>query len=261
MTGKDSSGIRGAIEILSEAETVLVLTGAGMSAESGVPTFRGLGGLWKRFRPEELATPEAFARDPRLCWEWYGWRRDLVARCRPNPGHLALAVWILGRDGVTLVTQNVDGLHEEAAQTASAGGDSSRAMPIRLHGSIFRARCTNCRYAAEHRIAIDATSLDQLPHCPACRALLRPDVVWFGEMLPELELTLASRAAEQAQACLVIGTQGTVQPAAGLATRTRQRPGARLIVVDPGETAFDSIADVRIRAGAAEAIPKIVASR
>lgn len=254
-----------AAALLAAAERVLVLTGAGISAESGVPTFRGPDGLWQGVKPEELATAEAFVRDARRCWEWYGWRREKVAACRPNPAHRALAEWMLRREGITLVTQNVDGLHERAAaEVAEAGArpeDASRALPIRLHGSIFGVRCTRCSHRSESRRPIDATSTDTLPRCPDCESLLRPDVVWFGEMLPESALGAASEAAGSADACLVIGTQGAVYPAAGLAFQAQREGGALLIVVDPADTAFDSSADVRIRAPAARVVPDLVGPR
>ncbi len=245
--------------LLAEAPRVLVLTGAGISAESGVPTFRGPGGLWKDFRPEDLATPEAFGRDPRLVWEWYGWRRGLVADCEPNAGHLALARWMLARPGVVLVTQNVDALHERAARAAGGerGVDPAAAFPVRLHGSIARVRCTRCPHAAEDGQPVDATSRETLPACPACGALLRPDVVWFGEALPAQAMDRAAAAAQAADACLVVGTAGAVQPAAGYAMTVarRRRP---LVVVDPGPTAFDAMAEVKLTGSAGATLPPLL---
>jgi NAD-dependent deacetylase len=233
-----------------------VLTGAGISTESGVPTFRGTGGLWQNYRPEDLATPEAFARDPRLVWEWYGWRRSIVARCDPNEGHLALARWMLHRDGTTLVTQNVDALHERAAQRVG-GSEAHRALPVRLHGSISRVRCTGCDYSADDSSDIDAASLATLPRCSRCQALLRPDVVWFGESLPAAAIEEATRAASSAEACLVVGTAGAVYPAAGFAHLVAQGGGA-LIVVDPGATAFDAVATVKLAGKAGEVLPGVL---
>ncbi|HXE56571.1 MAG TPA: NAD-dependent deacylase [Gemmatimonadales bacterium] len=256
---REDPTIAAARALLDRAPRVLVFTGAGISADSGLPTFRGADGLWRRFRPEELATPDAFRRDPRLVWEWYAWRRERIAACRPNAAHLAVARWMMRRDGVTLVTQNVDGLHEEAArETASeTGGDPARAAPIGLHGSIFRLRCTRCPERRDHRGPIDTADERTLPHCGTCGALLRPDVVWFGEPLPEAELSRATRAASGADACLVIGTRGAVHPAAGLVLLARRR-GARIAVVDPGETAFDAVADVRLHLRAAQGVPLIL---
>ena len=285
--------------LLARAAGVVVFTGAGVSAESGVPTFRGPGGLWKAFRPEQLATPEAFARDPRLVWEWYGWRRDALAACRPNLAHVAIGRFLLTRAGVTLVTQNVDDLHERGALEAATGlaregrlpaagaaGDAAsrpapergggaaplrddelpraalaaaaaRAAPIRLHGSIFHARCTRCGARTEHRAAVDASSLATLPRCGACGGLLRPDVVWFGEVLPEGALETAFAAAAAAEVCLVVGTAGAVHPAAALVDETRGG-GGRVVVVDPGETAYDDVADVRLWGAAGEVLPGLL---
>ncbi len=245
--------------LLSLAEKVLVLTGAGISAESGVPTFRGPDGFWQHYRPEDLATPEAFARNPRLVWEWYAWRRDQLATCRPNSGHLALARWILGRHGVTLVTQNVDNLHEAAARAAAPPGtDPALAYPVRLHGSIAHLQCTACEWREERLDPIDTTSEATLPRCPACRALARPGVVWFGEMLPAEALIEAGAAARQADVCLVVGTAGVVYPAAGLAFDAK-RHGATLIVVDPGETGFDEAADLKLEGKAGVVLPELLA--
>lgn len=242
---------------LARALRVVVLTGAGVSAESGIPTFRGAGGLWKQFRPEELATPIAFGRDPRLVWEWYGWRREAVSACRPNPAHLALARWALSRPGVTLVSQNVDDLHERAAKEVAPDGEAARrAAPIRLHGSLFHDRCTRCTYRGEGR-AVDATRLETLPHCRECGGLLRPDVVWFGEMLPVRAVEAAFGAAAEAEACLVIGTMGAVYPAAGVA-HAAKATGASVIVVDPGLTELDGIADIRLTGTAGDVVPQIL---
>src|SRR6185503_12290404 len=148
-------------------------------AESGVPTFRGPGGLWRSRRPEELATPEAFARDPRLVWEWYAWRRGVVASLVPNAAHLALAGLALGHRDARLVTQNVDGLHHRAAREAATGRDPTPAYPLEVHGAIHRDRCSRCGRRSE-ACAVDATSERTLPRCEDCGGLLRPDVIWFG---------------------------------------------------------------------------------
>lgn len=239
--------------LLDEAPQVLVLTGAGVSAESGVPTFRGEDGLWKNFRPEELATPQAFARDPDLVWEWYAWRRARLAGCEPNAAHLALARWMASRPGVTLVTQNVDGLHEAAARavTDELGGARELPAPIKLHGSIVHDRCTGCDH---HAPASEWNGT--IPTCPGCGAALRPDVVWFGETLPADQFAMASRAASRAGACLVVGTSGVVYPAAGLAHEARSA-GATLMVVDPGPTALDPNADVLLRGPAGAVLPRL----
>lgn len=175
---------------------VVVFTGAGMSADSGVPTFRGPGGLWRNFRPEDLATPEAFQRDPKLVWEWYEWRRGLIRDARPNAAHEAVA----RLPDAVVVTQNVDNLHARAG---------SRDV-VELHGNIFRVRCTR-----EHKAHMRMEPFAEIPpHC-ACGALLRPDVVWFGESLPPHAVARAVAAMHASDLLLVIGTSGVVYPAAG----------------------------------------------
>ena len=245
-------------EALARALRAVVFTGAGVSAESGVPTFRGAGGLWKTFKPEELATPIAFGRDPRLVWEWYAWRREMVARCRPNAAHVALARWMLARAGVTLISQNVDDLHERAAHEVAGDAEAARrAEPVRLHGSLFHDQCTRCTWRGPARGAVSASSVAALPHCPECGGLLRPDVVWFGEMLPVREVERAFAAAAEAEACLVVGTKGAVYPAAGV-VHTAKAAGARVVVVDPGPTEYDQVADVRLFGPAGEILPQIL---
>jgi diguanylate cyclase (GGDEF)-like protein/PAS domain S-box-containing protein len=210
--------------LLGGAERLLVFTGAGVSAESGVPTFRGAGGVWNSLRAEELATPQAFARDPRLVWEWYGWRRELVATCLPNPAHHAVARVAAARPDTTVVTQNVDGLHQRAAAEAAGG-----APVVALHGTLFGERCARwpaCATRGALAADVDATREATLPRCPACGALLRPDVVWFGEPLDAADLEAAFAAAGRADACLVVGTSAVVQPAASVAAAARPRRGA-----------------------------------
>ena len=191
---------------LRAAEHVVALTGAGVSAESGLPTFRDpLTGLWSRYRPEDLATPEAFARDPELVWSWYGHRRDAARAARPNPAHVAIARLVSRVPGLTLITQNVDDLHRRAG---------SRAM-IELHGSLFRSRCVRegrCTKTGWTRISPQR----RLPRCPDCDALLRPGVVWFGEALPEVALESAQTAVTDCDVLLSVGTSHQVFPAAAL---------------------------------------------
>ena len=252
--GPPSRDVERARALLTDARRVVVLTGAGVSAESGVPTFRGEEGLWKRHRPEELATPEAFARDPRLVWEWYGWRREKVGACSPNAGHRALAAFQAGRPGVTLVTQNVDGLHEAAARERGGGG---AAAPIELHGSLFRVRCTGCGRRAPHRGRVDAADASTLPRCDACRALLRPDVVWFGEALDPEVLEAAFAAAEAAEVCLVVGTSAVVHPAASLPRATMAGGGA-VVEVNPQPTPLTAAASVSLRASSGALLPLLL---
>jgi NAD-dependent deacetylase len=228
---------------LRRARRLLVLTGAGVSAESGVPTFRGPGGLWRSHRPEDLATPEAFARDPALVWEWYGWRRELIAPLRPNAAHRALARLEARTPEFLLATQNVDGLHTAAGSTRL----------VELHGSVWRLRCTACGRAEEDR----RVPLPSLPPRCACGALLRPDVVWFGEVLPEAAVALAFEAARQADVVLVVGTSALVYPAAAL-PQVARAAGAFVIEVNPEPTPLTPIADVSLRGAAASLVPAMV---
>lgn len=253
MTRPVSSEIHKARAALAHAPRVLVLTGAGISADSGLRTFRGKEGLWKRYRPEELATPEAFARDPRLVWEWYGWRRSTVMEARPNAAHLALARWAGRRSGVSLVTQNVDGLHARGAEDVG----TSNVRSIELHGSLLRVRCTRCPERYGHREPVDAASPETLPKCRSCRGLLRPDVVWFGEPLPADALGEAMDRARRAGACLVVGTSARVYPAAGVAAAAVSA-GARLVEVNTHPTPLTPHAVVSLRARAAEAVPSLL---
>jgi NAD-dependent deacetylase len=257
----DPALVRRARALLAAARRVVVLTGAGVSAESGVPTFRGAGGLWKEFRAEELATPEAFARDPRLVWEWYAWRRELVARCEPNAAHRALARLAMRRDGVTIVTQNVDGLHARAAreEATAVGGDAARAVPLELHGNLFATRCVACGadVGDARDAAIDATSEATLRRCARCAGLLRPGVVWFGEMLDARVLGAAETAARDADVALVVGTSALVYPAAGLASHTLARGGA-VVEVNPDATPLTGRATLALRGAAGAIVPALL---
>jgi NAD-dependent deacetylase len=243
--------------LVARADVVVILTGAGISAESGVPTFRGHEGLWQSFRPEDLATPEAFDRDPRLVWEWYSWRRERVGRCVPNAAHLAAARLALTRGGVRIITQNVDELHSEAARATARDADPGPALPLELHGSLFRDRCTMCAYAQENRLPVDTSSLATLPRCEQCGALLRPDVIWFGESLVPGAIQEAIEWASRADVCVVIGTSGAVQPAASIALVAREHGGA-IVEVNPDATPLTSVATVALRSKAAEIVPRIL---
>jgi NAD-dependent deacetylase len=229
---------------LDEAARIRVLTGAGVSAESGIPTFRGPGGLWRKFKPEELASPEAFARDPGLVWEWYLWRRSKVAEAKPNPAHEALADLERSTEDFWLVTQNVDGLHRDAG---------TRRL-LELHGNIWRTRCTGCGvYAEDRRSKIDVLP----PRCPACDCPLRPDIVWFGESLPAAAIEKAFESAEDAEVFLVAGTAGLVQPAASLA-EIAKRAGAFVVEINLERTPLSSIADASLLGPAGRLLPAIV---
>ncbi len=231
---------------LEAASKVAVLTGAGISAQSGIPTFReAQTGLWARFSPEELASPSAYARDPKLVWDWYAWRYGLCAKAEPNRAH-ALLVELEHRlgDGFLLVTQNVDGLHERAG---------SHRM-ITLHGNITRARCENC---GSRQALAPPENFTPPPTCERCGSRMRPDVVWFGETLPTDALEAAWNAFERADVALVIGTSGLVEPAASLG-RIAKTHSALLIEVNPTETPLSSLADCCVRAGAIEGLEALV---
>ena len=229
---------------LEAASSVVVLTGAGISAESGVPTFRGQGGLWKQFRAEDLATPEAFARDPRLVWEWYDSRRAALAQVAPNAGHRALAELEARKPRFTLVTQNVDGLHDRAG---------SRNV-LKLHGDIWTLRCLRC--GRERRD--ERTPLPELPPSCECGGMLRPGVVWFGEPLPVEAWERAQKATREAEVLLVVGTSATVYPAAGLIPLATSA-GARVIECNVEETPFSSGLDRSLRGRAGELLPQLIA--
>jgi NAD-dependent protein deacetylase/lipoamidase len=188
---------------LREAEHVVVLTGAGISAESGIPTFRdALTGLWANYDPMELATPEGFARQPRVVWDWYATRREAIGLAEPNPGHRALVVLEHRIPRLTLVTQNIDGLHQRAGNR----------RVIELHGNILRTRCSKEGIVTEP----PAGAVERPPRCPRCAAPLRPDVVWFGELLPLEALAEAEQAAAHCEVFLSVGTSNLVEPAASL---------------------------------------------
>jgi NAD-dependent deacetylase len=255
-----TSAVERARELVAGAQRIVVLTGAGVSAESGVPTFRGAGGLWKSHRPEELATPEAFARDPRTVWEWYAWRRSIIAGCTPNAAHLALARLALTRDDVTLVTQNVDGLHHRAADAVApdvGAADAARAYPLEVHGAMHRDRCAACGRRSPGRPDVDTSSVDALPRCGPCGGLLRPDVVWFGEALDGDLLGAAFAAAEAADLCLVVGTSSVVYPAASI-PEIALGSGAAVVEVNPEPTPLSRHATAAVRGSAGVALPAVL---
>jgi NAD-dependent deacetylase len=233
-------GLEEARDLIAQARSVFVLTGAGISAESGVPTFRdALTGLWARFDPEELASEEAYRRQPALVWEWYQHRRELVAAARPNPAHYALAA-LAAQKPVTLVTQNVDGLHQRAGSE----------HVIELHGNLFANKWLNGCGRCDEATAIPGDP----PRCSLCGALMRPGVVWFGEDLPRVARFRAEHAAETADLCLVVGTSGLVYPAAGLPGLAKDH-GARVVVVNPQPSVLDQTADVVLPAAAGACLP------
>lgn len=229
---------------LHSAQRAAVLTGAGISAESGIPTFRGPGGLWRNFRPEDLATPEAFARDPHLVWEWYDWRRGLIAKAEPNAGHLALVELEKRVPAFDLITQNVDGLHRRAG---------SRNVTC-LHGDIWTLRCTSCWKSVESL----QVPLDPRPPRCECGAMQRPGVVWFGEALPAAEWLAAEEAARHCDVFLIVGTSAAVMPAGGLAALAR-RAGAKVIEVNAEQTHLSAAADASLRGPAGVILPQLLA--
>lgn len=224
-----------------QRKSIVVLTGAGVSAESGVPTFRGEDGLWRNYRAEDLATPSAFARDPKLVWEWYQWRRELIAACRPNPAHDFIARLEREHGGdFLLVTQNVDGLHRLAGSSKL----------VEVHGNIWDVRCAACGAGREDRTL---PFPDLPPTCDACGGLLRPGVVWFGESLPEAAMGLAFAAAERCDLMLVVGTSAVVYPVAYL-PQLAKRAGAYVVEVNPDETPLTPLADESLRGKAGEVL-------
>jgi len=231
---------------LATAKRVVVLTGAGVSAESGVPPFRDAQtGLWARFDPRELATPAAFAKNPRLVWDWYAWRRERVSRVEPNAGHHALVEIERRVPEFLLITQNVDGLHQRAGNRNI----------VELHGNISRVKCSREGTLVERWDASDG----EVPRCPSCGSLLRPDVVWFEEMLPPDALAAAENAARRCDLMLVAGTSAEVYPAAALPSLAEEA-GAVVVEVNPDSTALSRRVDFALRAPSGVALPALVAA-
>lgn len=230
------------VEALRGARSVLVLTGSGISAESGLPTFRGVNGLWRTHRVEELASPQGFARDPVLVWTWYNERKAAHARAQPNAGHVAIAQLERIVPDFTLATQNVDSLHLRAG---------SRNV-LELHGNLREARCTHC--GARRPFEVPGLPLDAIDH--SCGGSFRPDIVWFGEALPAAVWHEAEAAAARADVILVVGTSAVVYPAAALATHYNKR--AFVAEVNPEETAISDRVDCVLRGTAAELLPQFL---
>ena len=229
---------------LYSTSKLVALTGAGVSQESGLRTFRDAqAGLWAQYKPEDLASPQAFARDPKLVWDWYAWRREAVKGARPNAGHYALVEIERHVPGFTLITQNVDGLHRMAGNQ----------NVLELHGNIQRVRCTNCYTFAE---AWDDDT-ESVPRCIICNGLLRPDVVWFGEALPRAQLESSVEAARACEVFFSIGTSGVVQPAASLAHAARDR-GAVVVEINAEPTLLTSKANYFFQGKSGEILPELV---
>lgn len=231
---------------IQSASRITALTGAGVSAASGVPTFRGREGLWKSHSPEELATPEAFQNNPQLVWEWYNWRRELISKCRPNAAHQVLALWSKRYPGFTLITQNVDGLHEKAGTEGV----------IRFHGSIWEVLCWNRCRSSPPRWIYDEVPVPSIPPaCPYCGGLIRPGVVWFGENI-EADVLEKSAAALDCEVFLTIGTSALIYPAAGLADRAHRR-GAFTIEINPETTPASELVDLSAQGPAEVVLPQV----
>lgn len=228
---------------LAAARSVAVLTGAGISADSGVPTFRGADGLWRNFRAEDLATPEAFERDPRLVWEWYNWRRELIATKKPNPAHEAVAEMERRFPGFWLITQNVDGLHRIAGSTRLS----------EIHGNIWKVRCTACGLVEDNR----QVPVPIPPACSACGNLVRPHIVWFGESLAAEDIEKSREALESCEVLLIIGTSGIVYPAASFAPIAKSA-GAFVVEINLDATPNSGVVDVSLQGRAKDIVPLLL---
>ncbi|MEW5940845.1 MAG: NAD-dependent deacylase [Chloroflexota bacterium] len=232
------------LTFLRKADRIAVLTGAGVSQESGLRTFRDAQtGLWAQYKPADLASPEAFARDPKLVWDWYAWRREAIKSARPNPGHYALAEMERRVSHFTLITQNVDGLHRMAGSK----------NVLELHGNLQRVRCSQCGRFAETW----GDDTEQVPGCEACGGMLRPHVVWFGEALPRSELEAAALAARGCHVFFAVGTSGVVHPAAALPFAARNK-GAVVVEINLEPTPLTEKADFFLRGKSGEALPELV---
>ena len=228
---------------LAEARAVAVLTGAGISADSGVPTFRGSDGLWRNFKAEDIATPQAFLKNPKLVWEWYNWRRELIATKVPNPAHQALVTLEKRTQDFILITQNVDDLH----------GQAGSQKLIEIHGNIWKVRCTICKEVSVNK----EIPIPILPYCLRCHGLLRPHIVWFGESLVPSHVQQSIKALENCDMMLVIGTSGIIQPAASFAD-TAKSAGAFVVEVNLKPTPHMGSIDISLQGRAAEIIPQLL---
>jgi NAD-dependent deacetylase len=243
----DTDPIAEVRRLLENARRVCAFTGAGISAESGIPTYRGTGGLWSGFSAEDLASPQGFARDPKRVWQWHNERRMALAAVKPNAGHTALAkleeIVTSRGHAFTLATQNIDGLHQAAG---------SRSV-LELHGTILTIRCDTCWY----RRAIGFEPIEGIPFCPKCRTFMRPDIVWFGEMLPQDVWQRAAEAAAGADVLLAVGTSAVVYPAVGLIDLAA-RNGARTVEINLEPTAATGAMDIALHGKAGEILPAIL---
>ncbi|NIP31428.1 MAG: NAD-dependent protein deacylase [Candidatus Dadabacteria bacterium] len=233
-----------AYELIQESEKITVLSGAGISAESGVPIFRGDGGLWNNYRPEELATPKAFFENPEIVWQWYDWRRSLMKKAEPNAGHYALTELQRQKEKFTLITQNVDGLHQKAGTQDL----------IEMHGNLWEIRCTKCGHI-EKNYEVPLKELP--PMCDKCGELMRPNIVWFNEIIPMQVIDKCLLAIEDSDLFLIIGTSGIVEPAAsfGILAKQNEKPVIELNLEQSPNT---GLYDISIRAKSGEVLPLLV---
>ena len=219
------------LKVIINSKYLVAFTGAGISAESGIPTFRGKDGLWSKYDPTKLASPWGFQENPKLVWEWYKWRMSMIMNAKPNPAHYTLALLEKMHILKSIITQNIDGLHQKAGSL----------NVIEIHGNIWKVKCTVCNYRS--RLIEPPESVP--PHCPKCGAILRPDVVWFGEPLPEDEWSRAIGEASRCDVMLVIGTSGVVMPAA-LIPNIAKSKGAIIVEINPETTPISEIADIKV---------------
>ncbi|MFW9809664.1 MAG: NAD-dependent protein deacylase [Candidatus Thorarchaeota archaeon] len=233
--------LRKAAITIENSNYLIALTGAGISRESNVPTFRGEDGLWRNYNPMQLATPSAFANNPSLVWEWYTWRQGLIAECEPNPAHRTLVKWEEKGILKSLITQNVDGLHRRAGSLNL----------LEVHGDLWALKCVSCTHT--ERLSAPASGI---PSCPQCQSHLRPDVVWFGESLDSGIIAQVYSELEKADVCMVIGTSALVQPAASFPFVVKQR-GGKIIEINIEQTILTGVADVHLMGRAGEVLPLI----
>jgi NAD-dependent deacetylase len=234
-----SETMKEASKIISDAEYLIALTGAGVSRESNVPTFRGVDGLWRNYDPMELATPHAFARNPKLVWEWYSWRQGLISECEPNQAHTTFAEWEANGILSYLITQNVDGLHRRAGSE----------KVLEVHGDLWATKCTSCSFHG--RLDLPAKGI---PLCPECDRMLRPDVVWFGESLDRRIMTRVYDELASADVILVVGTSALVQPAASFPLVVKQS-GGKILEANIEHTPLTPASDVHVSGKAGEVLP------
>lgn len=230
-------------KLIADMPNITVLTGAGISAESGIPTFRGEDGLWKNFRPEDIATPQAFLNDPKLVWDWYEWRRKIIKEAKPNAGHFALVELEKQLSNFTLITQNIDGLHRISGSISIT----------ELHGNLWQVRCTMCGLI-EQNYEVPLRELP--PNCRQCKSIARPNVVWFGEIIPMSIIDKCLIAIESCQIILIIGTSGVVEPAASMGLIAKQT-GKTVIEINLDVTPNSGLYDLSIRGKSGDILPLI----